>query len=158
MITGGLMEISELISFFREDLFFPEFKADSKEEALSLLTDQFVDLGIVKNKNIVFEMLQRRESAGSTGIGHGIAVPHGRTTAAPELTIAFAKISKGLDWNSMDGNPVTLIFLVIAPPFEENNLYLPVLGRLVEVLSKAQHREQLAGVTSFDEFKQILTQ
>ncbi|KAA3612121.1 MAG: PTS sugar transporter subunit IIA [Calditrichaeota bacterium] len=152
------MAISDLISFFREDLFFSDFKAKTKAAALNQLTEKFVDAGIVKNKELVAEMLQRRESIGSTGIGKGIAVPHGRTTAAPNLTIAFAKMGSGIDWDSMDGNPVHLIFLVIAPPFEENNLYLPVLGRLVELLSNESNRNQLNEVSSFEEFTEILTQ
>jgi len=151
------MAIEELISFFNADLFFPDFKAGSKDEALDLLTEQFVNGGIIKTKELVAEMLHRRESIGSTGIGKGIAVPHGRTTAAPNLTIAFAKLEKGIEWDSMDKKPVQLIFLVIAPPFEENNLYLPVLGRLVEFLSKPANRNRLHEVSSFEEFKEILT-
>lgn len=151
------MAIEELISFFNADLFFTDFKASTKDEALELLTEEFVKVGIIKNKELVAEMLHRRESIGSTGIGKGIAVPHGRTTAAPNLTIGFAKVEKGIEWDAMDSNPVHLIFLVIAPPFEENNLYLPVLGRLVEFLSKETNRNRLYEVSSFDEFKEILT-
>ncbi|MCA9735581.1 MAG: PTS sugar transporter subunit IIA [Deferribacteres bacterium] len=152
------MAIDDLISYFREDLFFADFIAETKEDALDKLVEKFVDAGIIKNKELVSEMLHRRESIGSTGIGKGIAVPHGRTTAAPNLTIAFAKVSDGLEWDSLDGQPVHLIFVVVAPPFEENNLYLPVLGRLVEFLSKESNRDRLKDVTSYDEFKELLTE
>lgn len=152
------MAIDDLITYFREDIFFEDFIADTKEEALDKLVEKFVDAGIIKNKELVAEMLHRRESIGSTGIGKGIAVPHGRTTAAPVLTIAFAKVNAGLDWDSLDGKPVHLIFVVIAPPFEESNLYLPVLGRLVEFLSKESNRNRLNDVTSFDEFRELLTE
>jgi PTS system nitrogen regulatory IIA component len=102
------------------------------------------------------EMLHRREQLGSTGIGHGIAIPHGRTTAAPDLMIAFGHSKSGIDWQAMDGRPVHLIFMVLAPPQEQNNRYLPVLGRLVEILSDPRQLDKFHSVTAFSDFTNLL--
>lgn len=136
------MEISDLLTFLSEDRFIPELRATTKEEALEELTDVFVNSHLVRDKELILELLHRRESVGSTGIGHGIAIPHGRTTAAPDLIIALGRSSKGIPWDAIDGKPVHLIFMVLAPPYEENNQYLPMLGKLVEFLhSKKKSRQ-----------------
>lgn len=152
------MEVSDLIDFFSADRFVPELAATTKDAILNELAEKFVESHLIRNKSIVLEMLHRRESIGSTDIGHGIAIPHGRTTAAPELTIAFGKSSKGVQWGTSNNEPVHLIFLVVAPPYEESNLYLPVLGRLVEFLNNPANRDNLLKVKTFDEFRNILVE
>ena len=151
------MEFAEILPYFSEKRFIAELQATTKQGALEELADKFVDSDLIRNRDILIEMLQRRESVGSTGIGHGIAIPHGRTTATAELTVAFGKTSAGIDWNSIDKEPVKLIFLIVAPPSEEKNKYLPMLGTLVEFLSKEKNRERLLNTQTFEEFKQILT-
>ncbi len=146
------MNISDLLSFLSEERFIPELKAKTKSEALEELTDILVEANLIRNKDLILEMLHRRESVGSTGIGHGIAIPHGRTTAAPELIIVFGRSSSGIAWEAIDGKPVHLIFLVIAPPHEEDNQYLPMLGKLVEFLHDENNRNKLLEIKTFQEF------
>ncbi|MFQ5630402.1 MAG: PTS sugar transporter subunit IIA, partial [bacterium] len=93
-----------------------------------------------------------------TGIGHGIAIPHGRTTATAELTVAFGKSTRGIDWDSIDKEPVKLIFLIVAPPYEEKNKYLPMLGTLVEFLSQDENRKALLETDNFEDFERLLNQ
>ncbi|MDQ7064061.1 MAG: PTS sugar transporter subunit IIA [candidate division KSB1 bacterium] len=150
------MNISDLLSFLSEDRFIPELKAKTKSEALEELTDILVDANLIRNKHLILEMLHRRESVGSTGIGHGIAIPHGRTTAAPELIIVFGRSSSGIAWEAIDGKPVHLIFLVIAPPHEEDNQYLPMLGKLVEFLHDENNRNKLLEIKTFQEFEELI--
>lgn len=150
------MNASELLTFFSEDRYIPELKARTKDEALDELAEKFVTTGVIHSKAILLEMLHRRETVGSTGIGHGIAIPHGRTTTASALTLAFGRSTQGIDWDSADGKPAHLIFLVVAPPFEEDNMYLPMLGKLVEILSQKKKRNQLLKITTFEEFKSVL--
>ena len=100
-------------------------------------------------------MLRKRETLGSTGIGKGVAIPHGRTTAAMDVMIAFGKSEQGMDFDSIDKKQVNLVFMVLAPPHDENNRYLPILGKLVEVLSSVKNRNKLKKVETFDEFIQV---
>jgi fructose-specific phosphotransferase system IIA component len=152
------MEIAEILPYFSKDRFVPELKAATKESAIEELAEKFVETDLIRNKDILLEMLHRRESVGSTGIGHGIAVPHGRTTATADLTVAFGKSKRGLKWDSIDEQPVHLIFLIVAPPYEEKNKYLPMLGTLVEFLSQEENRRNLLATESFETFKELLTQ
>ncbi|MEK7728695.1 MAG: PTS sugar transporter subunit IIA [candidate division KSB1 bacterium] len=150
------MEKAELISYFNEATFLPALQARTKEAALEELVNCVVSAGLVRNGAIVLEMVKRREELGSTALNHGVALPHGRTTAAENLMIAFGYSKRGLAWGAMDGKPVHLIFMVLAPPQEQNNKYLPTLGRLVEVLSHSAEREKFTHVTTFAEFTQLL--
>ncbi len=150
------MEISDLLTFLSEDRFIPELRATTKDDALEELSETFVETHLIRSKELILELLHRRESVGSTGIGHGIAIPHGRTTAAPELIIAMGRSSKGIPWDAIDHKPVHLIFLVLAPPHEENNMYLPMLGKLVEFLKSKKNREKLLKVESYSELEAIL--
>ncbi len=150
------MNIADLLGFLSEERFIPELKAKTKDEALEELTDLLVEANLIRNKHLILEMLHRRESVGSTGIGHGIAIPHGRTTAAPELIIAFGRSSNGIAWEAIDGKPVHLIFLVIAPPHEEDNQYLPMLGKLVEFLHDENNRKKLLEIKTYQEFEELI--
>lgn len=152
------MERSELISFFNEAAFIPALQARTKDAALEELVNCFAASGLIRSSAIVLEMIKRREELGSTAINHGIAIPHGRTTAAADLMIAFGYSKRGLNWGAMDGKPVHLVFMVLAPPQEQNNKYLPTLGRLVEILSHPAEREKFTQVTTFTEFTQLLSQ
>ncbi len=148
---------SELAQLFNENLFIPDMKAETKEEALTELLELFVQEKIVKNKQIVMEMLRQRETLGSTGIGNGIAIPHGRTTAATDVFIAFGKAQKGMDFDAIDKKPVNLFFMIIAPPLDEENKYLPALGSLVTLLKDDASRKKFAGVESFTDFISIIS-
>jgi mannitol/fructose-specific phosphotransferase system IIA component (Ntr-type) len=101
-------------------------------------------------------MLRSRESLGSTGIGHGVAVPHGRSLAVPRLVAGFARHASGVAWGAVDGKPVKLIFLILAPPLEQPTRYLPFLGRIVEAVSDADRRKRLSKVTTYEEFRGAL--
>ena len=150
------MENRELISLFEENLFLPELKSKTKEEALVEMVNHLVSLNKIKDKEILLEMLRQRESLGSTGIGKGIAIPHGRSLASTKLIIAFSKSEDGIKFNAIDGKPVHLIFMIIAPYQDKQNLYLVVLGKLVELLRKKRIRDKLLQVSTFQDFTDII--
>jgi mannitol/fructose-specific phosphotransferase system IIA component (Ntr-type) len=82
----------------------------------------------------VVRQLLRREILGSTGFGHGIAIPHCRTLAVNRLRLAFARHRAGIQMQAIDGLPVRTFFLIVAPPMEVSNQYLPVLGRIAQLV------------------------
>ncbi len=151
------MDKDDLLIYFDEQLFLPELKAQTKDEILEEIVEQFVDVKYLKNKDIVLEMLNQRELLGSTGIGKGIAIPHGRTTSASDIMIAFSRSTEGIDYDAIDGKPVHLIFMIIAPPQDENNMYLPILGKMVEILSKSKVRNKLMSTETYSEFIEIIS-
>ncbi len=146
----------ELAKLFEENLFIPELKSKDKEEALSELLDLFIDAKLIKNREIILEMLHQRESLGSTGIGKGIAIPHGRSTAVEDVHIAFGKTDDPIDYDAIDKKPVKLFFMVLAPPQEHTSKYLPALGKIVEIVNDAKNRRKLAKVATFEEFVAVI--
>ncbi len=145
-----------LSEFFEEDLFIPALKTKDKEGALKEMVEALVRAQRIKEGEILLDMLRQREHLGSTGIGRGVAVPHGRTLTITRLGVVFARSEEGIDFDAMDGKPVHLIFLTVAPPQERSNLYLPVLGKIVEMVKSAKSRRSLLTAKDFDEVAEIL--
>lgn len=152
------MDKLDLIKYFDEHLFLPNLLAKSKDELLNEIVDQFVKVKYLKNREIVLEMLHQREKLGSTGIGKGVAIPHGRSTSASDIMIAFGKSADGIDYDAVDGKFVNLIFMIIAPPQDENNMYLPILGKMVEILNKSKNRKKLLSIETFQEFIDFISE
>jgi len=151
------MHRSELAKYFKDSLFLAGLNSVKKAAAIAELLDTFVREKYIRNRDIVLEMLHQRETLGSTGIGKGVAIPHGRTTAAADVLIAFGKSDQGIDFDAIDGKPVHLFFMVIAPPNEEGNVYLPILGSLVTILNEKANRDKLMKVDTFQDFIAIIT-
>ena len=152
------MKKHDLIKYFDDQLFLPNLTAKTKDKLLTEIIDQFVEVKYLKNRQIVLEMLHQREKLGSTGIGKGVAIPHGRTTSASDIMIAFGRSVEGIDYEAIDKKPVHIIFMIIAPPQDENNMYLPILGQIVEMLSKSKNRKKLLAIESFNEFIDFLAE
>lgn len=150
------MKKQDLIRYFDEQLFLTNLSAKTKDELLNEIVDQFVEVKYLKNREILLEMLRQREKLGSTGIGKGVAIPHGRTTSASDIMIAFGKSKQGIEYDAIDGKPVHLVFMIIAPPQDENNMYLPILGKMVEILNKSKNRKKLLEIETFSEFIDFL--
>ena len=150
------MTVQELVGFLEEDLFVPDIPTGDKSSALRFLVQHLKDKGRISSDKVVLNALMTRENMGSTGIGKGIAIPHSRTLVANRLTVLAARSKEGIDFEAMDGKPVHLVFLILAPPQEKNNQYLPLLGRLVETLREASVRKQLLGAANFREFVSVL--
>jgi mannitol/fructose-specific phosphotransferase system IIA component (Ntr-type) len=106
----------------------------------------------------ILEALLQRERQGSTGIGRGIAVPHCRTPLARRLQVAYGRRPEGIDYEAIDGQPVVHIFLLVAPPIEVSNDYLPVLGRIAQLAKEPTVPARLSEVRSPEEFLGVLAE
>ncbi len=104
----------------------------------------------------LLRILRRREHLGSTGVGRGIAIPHCRTLVSNRLRVAFARHPAGVEWDAIDRRPVRYLFLIVAPPLEVSNQYLPVLGRIAQFAKDADIPERLASLTSPADFFALL--
>jgi len=120
--------------------------------------DALAASGRIKDKSLIMEMLERREALGSTGIGHGVAIPHGRSLAANQIMVVFGKSAAGVPFEAMDGKPVFLVFLILAPPQDRFNQYLPFLGKVVELIKEKSVRKRLMEADSFEDFVGVLSE
>ncbi len=105
---------------------------------------------------MLFKLLKRRENLGSTGIGRGIAIPHCRAQAVSELRLAFGRKPSGIDFKAIDDRPVYNFFLIVAPPIEISNQYLPVLGKIAQLAKDPEVPNRLAAVSTAEEFLALL--
>lgn len=96
--------------------------------------------------------LLKREELGSTGIGKGIAIPHGRSLLIDKLEIAVGRSDKGIDFDSIDKKPAHLFFLIMAPPQDRGNQYLITLGRVAMVCQELSKRQQFLEPKTPEEF------
>jgi nitrogen PTS system EIIA component len=149
------MKITELSKYLKHELFLPDLKAGSKAAVMEALVQPLVDGGLVKGKSLVLETLSKRETLGSTGIGKGVAVPHCRTMAVSDVFIVVGISKDGVDFAASDKKPVNLFFLIVAPPVEGNALYLPLLGKIVEMVRDSKLRQAMISAADFPAFIKI---
>jgi mannitol/fructose-specific phosphotransferase system IIA component (Ntr-type) len=140
----------KLIDFFSEDTIKLDLKGGTKDEILRELVD-VLELND-KPRQIIYELLKKRENLGSTGIGKGVAIPHCRSLVVNRLMMAFGKKEGGVDFNAIDGKPTYVFFLIIAPPLEISNLYLPVLGRVAQYCKERKNINKLKKVEAPENF------
>jgi len=144
----------ELREFFSEEAIRLELEGNTKDEVLKELISL---LGLDdKAEGMLFKMLKRRENLGSTGIGRGIAIPHCRSLVVSKLRVAFARKSGGLDFKAIDEKPVNFFFLIVAPPLEVSNQYLPVLGKIAQFSKETDVPDRLFALQSPTEFMALL--
>lgn len=105
-----------LIDLIEESVVRAPVKATGKEEVIRELVDVLVLAGRITDARTALQAVLDREAKGSTGLADGIAVPHGKTTAARQLTIAIGVSPEGIEFGSLDGQPARLFFLILAPP------------------------------------------
>ncbi len=144
------MKPEELAEFFQETLCIFNLESPDKRGALAEMVDCISREYQLKDKDLILEMLMNRESLGSTAIGKGVAFPHGRSIAVRELTLLFARSQNGVEFDALDKKPTHLFFLIIAPPQDRENLYLQVLGHLVELIKTSSIRHKLIEATNFE--------
>ncbi len=144
----------ELREFFTEDAINLDLQGSSKDEILKELIGL---LGLdEKAQGILFKMLKRRENLGSTGIGKGIAIPHCRSLVVNRLRVAFGRRNEAVDFKAIDDSPVQYFFLIVAPPLEVSNQYLPVLGKIAGFVKEADVPGRLSQVQTPREFLALL--
>jgi mannitol/fructose-specific phosphotransferase system IIA component (Ntr-type) len=143
-----------LREFFSEDAIKLELESTTKDAVLKELV-ALLKLDD-KAQGMLFKMLKRRETLGSTGIGQGIAIPHCRSLVVSRLRCAFGRSSKGVDFRAIDEQPVSYVFLIVAPPLEVSNQYLPVLGKIAQFAKEQDVPERLARLNSPAEFLKLL--
>ena len=146
------MKITDLLS---EKAINLHGKANSKEEAIIQLVDLMVENENINDKEAYKQAVLKREEEGTTGIGEGIAIPHGKTDAVEKPGLAAMIIPDGVDFKSLDGSPAKLLFLIAAPNTKDN-VHLDVLSRLSTLLMDTEFRQALYDAKSPKEFLECI--
>jgi len=145
----------KLVEFFAPDEVDLDLDAEGKEEALRELIGL---LSVNEKADELFSLLKKRENLGSTGIGKGIAIPHCRSLVVDRLRVVYGRKPEGLDFAAVDGKAVHHLFLIVAPPIEISNQYLPVLGKIAQFCKNPKNLARLDEVESEAEFFEVLEQ
>jgi fructose-specific phosphotransferase system IIA component len=136
-----------------------ELQAKNEEEVLESLVKILVEHGHVPKEKAeeVKAALLEREALTSTGLGYGIALPHVKTNVVRDICIAFGRSSEGVDFDALDGNPVHLFFLILAPT-NKTEEYLKTLSSISALLKNDKIRSQLRAAKSVDDIFKIFNQ
>ena len=132
-----------------------DFNPSSKQECIDQLVDLMDKTGNLNDKEEYKKAILAREDLSTTGIGDGIAIPHGKTKAVNKATLAAAISKNGVDYDSLDGMPAHLFFM-IAVPDNSNNVHLDVLARLSTILMDESFRKSLIECTDKDQFLKLI--
>ena len=146
------MRITDLLSSKSIDL---NFNVTSKTEAIDHLVDLMNSTGNISDREAYKSAILARENLGTTGIGEGIAIPHAKVGAVTKATLVAAVSKNGIDYESLDGAPSHLFFMIAAPD-GANNTHLDVLSRLSTILMDAKFRESLINATNANEFLRLI--
>jgi PTS system nitrogen regulatory IIA component len=143
-----------LKDFFSPDAINLQLRGGSKDEILAELVALLrMD---ERSAGTLLRIIQRRENLGSTGIGRGIAIPHCRSLVVSRLRLAFGHRNEGVEYQAIDGRPVCHFFLIVAPPLEISNQYLPVLGRIAQLAKEPDMPDRLRALRSAEDFFRLL--
>ena len=145
------MRITELL---KKDSVSLGVRVDSKDAAINYLVDLHARVGNITDKAVFKEGIVKREESGSTAIGEGIAIPHAKNKAVTKAGLAAMTVPEGVDYDSLDGQPTNLIFMIAAPE-GGSDVHLEVLSRLSMLLIDEDFRKELLASKNVDEFLKV---
>ncbi len=140
------MNLASLLSKERINL---ELKPGKKEEVIK---DLVYSIKKGSDAELIVSTLLKREELGSTGIGKSIAIPHCRSLVVNKLEISVGRTTKPINFNAIDKKPVSLIFLIIAPPQDPGNQYLITLGKIVQIAKEITKKNLIQKPQTPEEF------
>ncbi|MBN1872158.1 MAG: PTS sugar transporter subunit IIA [Candidatus Omnitrophica bacterium] len=135
----------KIMDFLNKKAVIANLKATDKEGVIKELVESLMRAGVIKSKKEeIVKILMAREALGSTGIGQGVGIPHGKTPYIKTLVAAFGLAKEGVDFESLDGEPTHIFFLLLAPE-DSAGPHLKALARISRLLKDKYIREMLKG-------------
>lgn len=116
-----------------ENLVVFNLKANNKQQVFEKMTNLFFDNKVIQNKSKFIDAVNYREKIDTTGVGNGIAIPHGKSATVKKSAVAVAKLDQNIEWNSLDGKPVKYVFLLAIPESGDKE-HLKILSEIAEKL------------------------
>lgn len=147
------MKISDILKL---DAIIADLKAKDKSEAIKELAEAVSPVAGAEPEDVAAVLLER-EHLGSTGIGGGIAIPHGKLETVKSIAVGFGRSVKGIEFNSLDKRPVHLFFLLLTPEHSTGG-HLKVLAHISKLLKMDQFKERLLSAGSTDQIHQIIVE
>ena len=149
------MKISE---FLCKEALNSDLKATNKNEVIAEIVQSLIDVGALekKHKNKIIDVLLAREALGSTAIGQGIAIPHGKSDSTDKLVAALAISKKGINFDSLDGEPAHIFFLLVAP-IDSAGPHLKALARVSRLLKDKFFRDSLKNTKTCKEMLELIS-
>jgi PTS system nitrogen regulatory IIA component len=148
------MRLSDILE---EKNVIPDLKSKDKRGVLEELVDTIVRNDPSLDKSSLVKVLLERERLGSTGIGDGVAIPHGKFQGIKTPIVSFGRSRKGLDFETMDGEPAFLFFLLVAPE-NSASIHLKALAKIAKILKSSSFREALIKVPTKEELYRAIIQ
>lgn len=149
----------KIMDFLSKQAVLCELKTSKKEDVIKELVDALINAGEIekRNRNKLIEALMDREELGSTAIGQGVAIPHAKSDCVGKLISAFGLSSKGVDFDSLDGEPVYILFLLVAPQ-DSAGPHLKALARISRLLKDKYFRDNLRACKDDKSIIKIISQ
>ena len=146
------MKFSELIN---KNYIIPEFKGSTKKQVLEELVEALASNKVEIDKVVLLNALLEREKLGSTGIGDGVAIPHGKLNGLDNIILLFGKSGQGVDFDAIDRKPVCMVFLLVAPA-DSAGLHLKALARLSRMLREKEFKNSLLMASDAEALLEII--
>lgn len=146
----------DLAALIYEGLISLNLDTKTKEETIQRMAEKMQQTGSISDINQYMKAVLDRESKGSTGVGFHVAIPHGKSNSVERPTLAFSKLLNPIDWQSLDGEPVTLVFLIAVPEEDTSNEHLKILSTLSRKLIHEEFRNELHTAKTEQDIMNIL--
>lgn len=137
------------------DLILCDLRSEEKRDVIEEMIGLFAKAGVIRDKEIFRDTIQKREKLESTAIGHGVAIPHGRSHSVTELKIAFARSKNGVNFKALDKKAVYIIFMIAAPE-EVRKEYLQIVAKIARLSKSKIMREALQKVETPKEVMELI--
>ncbi|MBW1606982.1 MAG: PTS sugar transporter subunit IIA [Deltaproteobacteria bacterium] len=144
----------KILDVLLKEAILSELKAHDKKGVLEELVTPVARIADI-NHDYLVKVLMERERLGSTGIGEGIGIPHGKVKGLESLVLGFGLSKKGVDFDSMDGQPAHIFFLLLTPE-NSTGLHLKLLARISRILKNEPFKQRLLHATNRDEIYSII--
>jgi fructose-specific phosphotransferase system IIA component len=153
--TAGHQVLVLLTELLTPDRIKIPLTSDNKDDLLRELVEIVGDDRVIRDRDEVLRAVRERESVLSTGIGNGVAIPHGKSGSVTELSLAAGVSSHPLDFEALDGHPVRLFFLLVGPESAAGQ-HVKALSRISRLLRRDSFRSRLVAAASPEEFYEII--
>ena len=145
----------QILDFLTADAIKMSLESKTKKDVIKELVELLVKSGKVKDKKKMLQTLLEREELGSTGIGQGIAIPHGKSDTVSDLAAAFGLSADGISFDSLDGEPVNIFFLLVAPEGAAG-AHLKALARISSLLKDKYFRKSLVSAKTPEDVIKVI--
>ena len=147
----------KITDIFKKEFIIEDLKSKNKRDVLAELSGVLLNNNLNFDHDAIVNVLLEREKLGSTGIGDGFAIPHGKHSDLDRLIVSFGRSKEGIDFDAMDGKPVHLFFLLMAPE-SVTGQHLKVLAKISRMLKEVKFRVNLKDAKTRDELYQIIVE